>query len=108
MFDFLADGLQLSKRGLHGITVSAITFVPPMLIILLLPSAFISALSYAGIFVIIILMLFPAVMAWSGRYWKKIEIGNYRLWGGKPLLIMEILVSIILIGWNIVHMISVI
>jgi tyrosine-specific transport protein len=102
LFDFLADGLQLKKHGLSGITVSAITFVPPMLIVLLFPAAFIYALGYAGIFVIIILMLFPAMMAWSGRYWKKIEISKYRLWGGKTLLILEILVSIILIGWNII------
>lgn len=106
LFDFLADGLQLSKQGLHGIIVSTITFVPPMLIILLDPSAFIRALSYAGIFVIIVLMLFPAIMAWSGRYWKKIDIGEYRLWGGKPLLIIEILASIVLIGWNVVYMIN--
>ncbi|MGD9153047.1 MAG: aromatic amino acid transport family protein [Gammaproteobacteria bacterium] len=105
LFDFLADGLQLSKRGLHGIIVSSITFVPPMLIILLFPGAFIRALSYAGIFVIIILMLFPAVMAWSGRYRKKIEIGKYRLWGGKSLLAIEILISIALIGWNVVHLV---
>lgn len=102
LFDFLADGLQLSKRGLHGIVVSAITFVPPMLVILSVPGAFIHALSYAGIFVIIILMLFPAIMAWSGRYWKKIEIGKYRLWGGKYLLAIEILASMLLIIWNIV------
>jgi len=108
LFDFLADGLQLRKHGLGGMTVSAITFVPPMLIILLFPAAFIYALGYAGIFVIIILMLFPAMMAWSGRYWKKIEIGKYRLWGGKALLILEILVSIGLIGWNVVHLFRVI
>lgn len=108
LFDFLADGLQLKKHGIHGMMVSAITFVPPMLIILLFPGAFIYALGYAGISVIIILMLFPAMMAWSGRYRKKIEIGKYRLWGGKTLLIMEILVSISLIGWNVVHLFRVI
>jgi len=108
LFDFLADGLQLRKHGLSGISVSMITFVPPMLIILLFPGAFIYALSYAGIFVVIILMLFPAVMAWSGRYWKKIEVGKYRLWGGKTLLILEILVSIGLIGWNVVRLFNVI
>jgi tyrosine-specific transport protein len=104
LFDFLADGLQLKKRGVNGMLVSAITFLPPMLIIILVPGAFIPALSYAGIFVIIILMLLPAIMAWSGRYWKKIEVGKYRLWGGKPLLVIEILASIALIGWNVVHL----
>jgi tyrosine-specific transport protein len=108
LFDFLADGLQLKKHGFSGMSVSMITFVPPMLIILLFPGAFIYALSYAGIFVVIILMLFPAMMAWSGRYWKKIEIGKYRLWGGKLLLAAEILVSIGLIGWNVVHLFRVI
>ena len=98
LFDFLADGLNLKKHGTGGLIVSTITFLPPLLIILIIPSAFILALSYAGIFCVIILILLPSLMAFKGRYIDKIS-GDYRVFGGKYLLLTEIIVAIALIGW---------
>ena len=105
LFDFLADGFNLKKRGKEGWLVCSITFLPPLLIILYAPGAFILALSYAGIFCIMVLILLPALMAWHGRYVKKIH-GEYKVWGGKPLLIIELLASVILIGWKVIHIIT--
>ncbi len=101
LFDFLADGLSLKKHGKQGLIVGTLTFLPPVIIILFAPGAFITALGYAGIFCVIILMLLPAIMAWSGRYIKKTS-GEFQLFGGKTLLAIELILSIILIIWAII------
>lgn len=35
LYDFLADGLQLKKRGIQGFLLFCVTFFPPMLVVLL-------------------------------------------------------------------------
>ena len=94
--DFLADGLNITKVGKGNVIVNLITFLPPLFIVLFYPGAFIKGLSYAGVCCVILLLLMPALMAWSGRYYKKIANG-YRLSGGKPLLIAIISVAIFII-----------
>jgi len=64
--DFLADGAKINKTSKKGILVYVGTFIPPLSVVLLAPNIFIAALSYAGIFCIILLMLMPALMVWSG------------------------------------------
>ena len=96
LVDFLADWLRLEKQSMSGIFVYVLAFVPPYLIALLYPHAFIQALEYAGIYCLILLVLLPALMAWRGRYVKHLT-GAYQLPGGKPLLIMLILFAIIMI-----------
>jgi tyrosine-specific transport protein len=86
LFDFLADGFKLKKRGIQRWWLSGLTFIPPTLIILVNPKMFIEGLRYAGIFCIIIFLILPACMAWRGRYHQKIAHG-YQVIGGKPLLI---------------------
>lgn len=94
--DFLADGLNITKVGKGNVIVNLITFLPPLFIVLFYPGAFIKGLNYAGVCCVILLLLMPALMAWSGRYHKKIASG-YRLGGGRPLLIAIISVAIIII-----------
>lgn len=67
LFDFLADGLKLEKKGLQGKSTLALTFLPPLVIVLAKPGIYLSALAYAGICCVILLLLLPAVMAWRGR-----------------------------------------
>jgi tyrosine-specific transport protein len=98
LFDFLADGIKLRKKGHDGLLVAVTTFVPPLVVIIFAPGAFILALQYAGIFVVILLMLLPAVMAWRGRYINEID-GSYRMIGGKALLATQIVISLLLLGW---------
>lgn len=93
--DFLADGLQLERKGLNAIFIHLLTFVPPLLVVIFFPGMFITALEYAGVDCIILLVLIPAWMAWGGRYKKHIAQG-YRVPGGKPLLIGLIIFSIFL------------
>lgn len=96
LFDFLADGLQVSKTRKSRIIIYLATFLPPLIIVLFYPGAFISALSHAGIYCIILLVLLPALMVWRGRYHLRLT-GSYRMPGGKLLLIALMVLGILVI-----------
>ncbi|PJD94843.1 MAG: tryptophan/tyrosine permease [Legionella sp.] len=67
LYSFLADGLKLRSRGVHGIGLFFLTFAPPLLLVLYYPGAYMHALKYAGICCIILLLLLPALMCYFGR-----------------------------------------
>ena len=67
LFDFLADGLKLKKSGNQGKYTLALTFIPPLGVVLINPGIYLHALSYAGICCVVLLLLLPAIMAWQGR-----------------------------------------
>ncbi|NDH08395.1 MAG: amino acid permease [Gammaproteobacteria bacterium] len=88
LFDFLADGFRLNKKGKQGFIVLALTFLPPLLIVIVNPDIYLSALNYAGILCIILLLIVPVLMGWCYRRQKNRHI---ILKGQKPLLIMLLL-----------------
>lgn len=98
--DFLTDGLRVAKTSKNKLIVHGLTFLPPLFIVLFYPGAFITALSYAGICCILLLALLPALMAWYGRYHKKIPQTGYRVIGGKVTLILVITLSVLIIIQN--------
>lgn len=67
LFDFIADGFKLKKRGRQGALVFSLTFLPPLIIVLINPGVYLHALSYAGICCVLFLLLLPIMMAWRGR-----------------------------------------
>lgn len=67
LFDFLADGLNLKKTGLQGKSTWMLTFLPPLAIVLIKPGIYLTALSYAGMCCVILLLLLPSMMAWRAR-----------------------------------------
>ncbi len=67
LFDFLADGLKLKKAGQQGKLILALTFAPPLAVVMINPGIYIRAISYAGICCVILLLLLPTIMAWRGR-----------------------------------------
>ncbi|MBS0287124.1 MAG: hypothetical protein JSR17_07500 [Proteobacteria bacterium] len=89
LFDFLADGLKVQKTLKTRLGLSLITFVPPLAFIIFFPRGFTFALSFAGIFVAILLGILPAMMAWQGRYHLKDE-KPLQIWGGKYMIILSI------------------
>jgi len=101
MVDFLADGLQMEKIGKNNALVCGLALLPPLLIVLFKPGIFIAALAYAGIYCVILLILLPALMVWRGRYHKNIAKG-YRVFGGKVLLSLLLIASVIIIGQGII------
>ncbi len=94
--DFLIDGLRLTPTKKNKIIVQVVSFLPPLMIVLFYPAAFMLALNYAGIWCASLLALLPALMAWSGRYHQHI-VSPYRVIGGKSLLSLLIIVSSIII-----------
>ncbi|HUD00742.1 MAG TPA: aromatic amino acid transport family protein, partial [Rhabdochlamydiaceae bacterium] len=85
--DFVADGLKVKKEGIKKIALCLGIFVPPMVIALIYPGIFITALEYAGgISCALLFGLLPPVMAWVGRYLKKYEHQNVQVPGGKLTL----------------------
>jgi tyrosine-specific transport protein len=85
--DFLSDGLSIKKAGLGNLFIFSATFLPPTVIVLFFPNAFLSGLEWAGLSCFILMIFFPPLMVWSGRYVKSIA-GNstYKIPGGKGLL----------------------
>ena len=61
--DFLADGFGIKKNGWKGAIVLSMTFVPPLVMVIINPGIYLSALKYAGSFCIILLLLLPALMS---------------------------------------------
>jgi tyrosine-specific transport protein len=77
--------------------------LPPFLISLVDPRAFLSALEYAGAFgVVILLGLFPALMVWSGRYHMYLPgPKDYKAPGGKAALLAAIAFSLVVVAVEI-------
>lgn len=91
LVDFLADGFSIKKKGVGRLIVYLFTFLPPILIVLFEPHIFVLALNYAGTLTLILLAVLPVLMVWRGRYYLQFS-GPYRVWGGKPLLVILFLV----------------
>ncbi len=104
--DFLSDGFRVAKKGKGNVLVMSATFLPPVLIVLFYPDAFLRALQYAGISCIILMVLLPALMAWRGRYSAisrtlALEAGSYQMWGGKILLAVLIAFATLMVGFSL-------
>jgi tyrosine-specific transport protein len=102
LFDFFSDGLHIEKKGFKKLTLYTLTFFPPLFIASHYPHAFMMTLSYAGVLCAILLILLPAMMAWSGRYIKKCALG-YQVAGGKALLLSLMLIALFMIILSLIH-----
>jgi tyrosine-specific transport protein len=98
--DFLSDGLRVAKKGLGNIVVFSFTFIPPLAIVLFYPDAFMRGLSYAGISVLILMVLLPPLMVWRGRYHHELATDNFQVRGGKLLLALLVVFATLMIGFG--------
>jgi tyrosine-specific transport protein len=96
LFDFIADGLKLKKRGNSGLIILALTFLPPLIVVLFNPGIYLRALDYAGSFCILLLLLLPALMAYSIRKKDKTlkPSGVAKLVLSYPMIILVVVLSI--------------
>ena len=89
--DFLADGFSIKKDSrFKRLLLLAMTFTPPVLLLLLSdPSKpiFLLAVGYLGVFIAVLYGVLPALMVWKGRYIENIQ-AEYRAPGGKPALVL--------------------
>jgi tyrosine-specific transport protein len=102
LFDFLADGLKLQKKGLQGYGTLSLTFIPPLILVLFNPGLYLNAMQYAGVCCIILLLLLPAMMAWQSRRASPSADHPPLVPFGNTMLIAIILFSMILLkfAWN--------
>lgn len=94
LMSFLADGFKIEQRGGYRFGLFILTFIPPLLLVMYYPGAYLYALNYAGIFCVILLLLLPALMTWYGR--QKFT-SSYLVPGGKPVQIMVIIIALLLL-----------
>jgi tyrosine-specific transport protein len=89
--DFLRDGLPAKFKS--ELLLYGLVLIPPMAFAFFNPNIFLKALGFAGGFIDVLLFgIFPAAAVWIGRYVKKAE-GPYAVAGGKPLLVLIVLLS---------------
>lgn len=104
MVDFLGDGLKVSRKGLSRVFLCSIVFIPPALFAAANPGIFIEAIGVAGGFGEAILNgLLPISLVWVGRYVKGLP-SEYRLGGGRPLLIILLLFTFLIMGIEAHHL----
>ena len=81
-------------------------FLPPAIFAAVNPGIFIEALGIAGGYGEAVLNgMIPIMMVWVGRYHMKLE-GKYRFMGGRPLLVLLFLFTILIIGLETYHLLS--
>lgn len=88
LFDFLADGLNIKKEGSGKIILGALIIIPTLIFATQFERVFLMALGWSGGFGDSILNgIIPVLMVWVGRY-KLSKNGAFRVWGGRPLLVI--------------------
>lgn len=87
LFDFLSDGLKITRKKLGGVALLLLIVIPTLFFALTMERAFLTALdSSGGIGDSILNGFMPALMLWVGRY-RKNYISEFKIAGGKPLLV---------------------
>ena len=100
LFDFLADGFKISKKGKGKIILGLLIAGPTLLLATLVERIFLLALDITGAFGDTILNgILPALMVWIGRYVQKRE-GGFRVPGGKMPLIFVIAFALFVITYE--------
>lgn len=106
MVDFLADGLKMRRQGLQRLGLCLVVFLPPALFAAANPTIFIEAIGIAGGYGEAILNgLFPVAMVWIGRYRMALS-SVYTVPGGRLLLILLTLMTLLIIGIETKHLIQ--
>ncbi len=96
--DFLSDGLKIKKQGVLGNAfILGATFLPPVVVVLFYPNAFSLGLNFAGICILILMVLLPPLMLWAGRYHRNFQSLEYQSKANKSILIFLMLFAVFLL-----------
>ena len=89
--NFLSDGFKLKHTHRENGWMCLLALVPPLIFSVIWPDIFFQAINFAGgICAVVIFGIFPALMAWIGRY-QKGHLLKDRVPGGRFLLIVVFL-----------------
>ena len=106
MVDFCADALRVSRRGKSRWALCLLVLLPPAYFALQSPNVFLHAMGIAGGFgEAIINGLLPISMVWIGRYHFGYQ-RPYRLFGGRSMLILLTLITLLVICLEFAHLIN--
>jgi len=103
LYDFLADGLNISKTSAGKIKLLALTFLPPLIIALTLNNLFLAALGFAGLMSTILFGLYPVMLTWSARYVHKLD-SHYKVSINRVGFLLVIVFSFTIIGVEILSL----
>jgi tyrosine-specific transport protein len=95
--DFILDGLGYTVSKYSRFLVGASILFPALILSQYNVAIFITALDLAGLFAALTLFgILPPLMCWISRYNKKFNSHTPQVFGGKPLLILIMIIPIIL------------
>lgn len=105
LVSFLADGLNLPLEGAANKRrmLFALTFVPPWLLTVFIPQAFVFGLRAAGVCAVLLMMVLPGLMVYRSRYHLKHK-RKYIVFGGKRLLLVHISVACVVAAYVFYHL----
>ncbi len=86
LFDFLADGLKIPNTASGRLKTAFLTFIPPLIVALVCPNAFVMALNYAAICIAVLIVIIPALMVLRARTLKDFKT-TYRVPVGRSFII---------------------
>jgi tyrosine-specific transport protein len=102
--DFLEDGTGVSKKTPKGMTINAVmTFLPPLAIAIFYPKAFIIALSFGGMFSIILLIILPALMAICAHYKLRNTGATYQVFGGQTMRFLVLILALVALVLSVIY-----
>ncbi|MBN2479873.1 MAG: tyrosine transporter [Parachlamydiales bacterium] len=97
LMHFIADGLKVKLTHKNNLWLILLALLPPTVFAFSYPNVFFKALGFAGAYSAVILFgIFPALMVWIGRYFRK-ETSSYHVKGGKISLILICIFSVVII-----------
>ncbi|MBT3394784.1 MAG: tyrosine transporter [Waddliaceae bacterium] len=103
VIDFLADGLTIKKSFKGKILLSALAFVPPLIITMTYPHIFLVALRLGGgLGSALLLGLLPVMITWVRRY-RMNDTTSYTFPGGRAALIAIAVVAVMAVAIQIAY-----
>ena len=93
LFDYIADRFGFDNSRKQRFYTACITFLPSGIASMFFPHGFIAAIGFAGIVIFIGFFLLPFLMVWKMRAINRQTA--YQLSGGKPILLMILILSMI-------------
>lgn len=103
LFDFLADGLKLSKQGVQGKTTLSLTFLPPLAIVLIKPGIYLNALAYAGVCCVLLLLVLPSLMTLRAQKTTGHSGAQTLVAGSNITAVLVFTIALILLAINVIY-----
>lgn len=106
VFDFLADLFKFEDNRAGRAKTWAVTFVPPLVLSVLFPFGFVSAIGYAGAAATVWTCIIPALLVRKARKTSGTKDG-FRAPGGQPMLMGVIFFGVVTAAFHFMNMMGI-